>query len=608
MRLPAIEPDSRFRLALLAITVGLVASLGAVVFRGMIAVVHNLAFLGELSFLGDADRHTPAGPWGWGIIFVPVIGGLAVVWLVRRFAPEAKGHGVPEVMDAIYFHHGRIRPAVAAIKACASAITIGTGGAVGREGPIIQIGGSFGSTLGQWIRMPEWQRTTLIASGAAGGIAATFNTPLGGLVFAIELILPETSSRTLIPVALATGAATYVGRWFFGTSPAFDIPALTEPVTRMATADMFAVYLVLGVLLGLAGLLYIRAVYDTEQWLERLIPNEYLRAVLAMGAVGTLMYWFLVTHGQYYVQGVGYATVQDILVGALTDPVFLLLLFVAKLAATSLTLGGGGSGGIFSPSLFLGATLGAAYALLLDALPMGVHLNPAHVAVTGMAGLVGGVTGAVVTAIVMIFEMTRDYSVIVPLMVAVPVAYGVRRSLMKDSIYSFKLSRRGHYLPDSLQTNLFMLRSAADIFHTPFVRTPPESTLSSIRLMPQRGRRPMPHVLLVRDGAIHGVLTAELHKAMRRRGELDVPLIDRAETHFIVVSREDMIFDVIAQLRAADANVALLTEDGKMTEPNDVIGVLTLGHVVQKHNLPRQLLNGDTDAADGRRPPSAEQS
>ena len=174
----------------------------------------------------DANVFTAPSPWGALIILVPVLGAVAVTFLVNNFAPEAKGHGVPEVMDAIYYKGGVIRPVVALVKSLASAIAIGSGSSVGREGPIIQIGSALGSTLGQIIRMPVWQRISLVAAGAGAGIAATFNTPIGGVMFAIELMMPEVSVETFLPVAIATGAATFVGRWFFGDAPAFHVPPL----------------------------------------------------------------------------------------------------------------------------------------------------------------------------------------------------------------------------------------------------------------------------------------------------------------------------------------------------------------------------------------------
>ena len=213
------------RLSLLAVFVGLITGSGAVLFRALIGLIHNIAFLGVLSAQYDASVFTPPSPWGFFIIFVPVMGGMLVTFLITNFAPEARGHGVPEVMDAIYYKEGLIRPVVALIKSLASALSIGTGAAVGREGPIIQIGAALGSSLGQIIPVAPWQRITLVAAGAGAGIAATFNTPIGGVMFAIELMMPELSARTFLPVALATGTATFIGRIFFGIHPAFEIPA-----------------------------------------------------------------------------------------------------------------------------------------------------------------------------------------------------------------------------------------------------------------------------------------------------------------------------------------------------------------------------------------------
>ena len=178
-----------------------------------------------MSFFYDASRFTPPSPWGALVILVPVIGALGVTFIVNNFAPEAKGHGVPEVMDAIYYQRGIIRPIVAVAKSLASALAIGSGAAVGREGPIIQIGSALGSTFGQMIRMSMGQRIILVAAGAGAGIAATFNTPIGGVLFATELMLPEISVNTFLPVAIATGTATFIGRLFFGTQPAFRFPA-----------------------------------------------------------------------------------------------------------------------------------------------------------------------------------------------------------------------------------------------------------------------------------------------------------------------------------------------------------------------------------------------
>ena len=450
------------RLSLLAIVVGVITGFGAVVFRALIGLIHNVAFLGSFSFDYDASVFTPPSPWGAFIIAVPVVGGLIVTFLITKFAPEARGHGVPEVMDAIYYKDGMIRPVVAVIKSLASALSIGTGAAVGREGPIIQIGSAIGSTLGQLVSMAPWQRITLVAAGAGAGIAATFNTPIGGVMFAIELMMPELSARTFLPVALATGAATFIGRIFFGIHPAFDIPNTLLASQASASLDALLLYALLGALIGIAAAAFIRGLSFAEDVFDR-IENPYLRNVVGMLMIGVLIYAFLLGAGHYFVEGVGYSTIQAILTGGISLPALLLLLFVAKLAATSISLGSGASGGIFSPSLFMGATIGGAFGVLVHAIHPIDGFGATTCAIIGMAAMVGGGTGAAMTAVTMIFEMTRDYDLVMPSIVAVALAIGVRRLLSQENIYTIKLVGRGHFVPKALYANMFLVRQARDV-------------------------------------------------------------------------------------------------------------------------------------------------
>ncbi|HKK14167.1 MAG TPA: chloride channel protein [Gammaproteobacteria bacterium] len=586
-----IAEDSPFRFALLAVLVGFVAGLGAVVFRGLIALFHNLFFFGQFSLVYSANAHTPASPWGFWVILVPVVGAILVAFLVKNFAPEAKGHGVPEVMDAIYYQRGVIRPVVALVKSLASSLSIGSGGSVGREGPIIQIGSAFGSTLGQLIRMPEWQRLTLVACGAGGGIAATFNTPIGGMLFAIELILPEVSARTLVPVAIATGGATFVGRTVFGDHPSFDIPALAIPVAHAIPPLAYLAYIALGVMLGLVSVVYIRALYGFEDLFNRMPGNYYTRHVGGMLLVGVMMYLSARHLGHYYVEGIGYSTVQDTLTGALTDPTLMVVLFGMKLLATSITLGSGASGGVFSPSLFMGAVLGAAYAVLVSRIAPGLHLDGPGTAIIGMACVVGAATGAVLTAVVMIFEMTRDYNVIIPVIVAVAFAYGVRSLLLSDNIYTLKLTRRGHYIPASMQTHLYMLRTAIDFINVPLLRVPADADLSVLyrRVVPVR---PVPHVLVTDGNEVHAVLPAPLARLqLRQRAGAGATAVGSLRgSPYVVMKAEDQIFDIVATMRAQNRDVAVITRAGVLESVNDVVGVVTWADIMEHGNLPREML------------------
>ena len=307
------------RLSLLAVFVGLITGAGAVLFRALIGLIHNIAFLGSFAVNYDASLFTSPSPWGAFVILVPVLGGILVTFLITNFAPEARGHGVPEVMDAIYYKEGVIRPIVALIKSLASALSIGTGAAVGREGPIIQIGAALGSTLGQLIHMAPWQRITLVAAGAGAGIAATFNTPIGGVMFAIELLLPELSARTFLPVALATGTATFIGRIFFGVHPAFAIPVSLLTLEQPATLPALLLFALLGCLIGLAATAFIRGLSLAEDLFEH-IKNPYLRNAIGMSMLGILIYTLLRATGHYYIEGVGYSTIQAILTGGLWVP------------------------------------------------------------------------------------------------------------------------------------------------------------------------------------------------------------------------------------------------------------------------------------------------
>jgi CIC family chloride channel protein len=562
------------RLSLLAIVVGLVTGLGAVVFRDLIGLIHNLTFLGVFSFDYEANVFTPPSPWGALIILVPVVGGQIVTFLITKFAPEARGHGVPEVMDAIYYQDGMIRPVVAVIKSIASALSIGTGAAVGREGPIIQIGSAIGSTLGQIVRMAPWQRITLVAAGAGAGIAATFNTPIGGVMFAIELMMPELSARTFLPVALATGTATFIGRIFFGIHPAFAMPTKLLASQSPASLDALLLYALLGALIGIAAAAFIRGLSFAEDVFDR-IRNPYLRNFVGMLIVGVLIYAFLIGAGHYFVEGVGYSTIQAILAGGLDLPALLIILFAAKLAATSISLGAGSSGGIFSPSLFMGATLGAAFGVLVQAIHPMENFGPTTCAVIGMAAMVGGGTGAAMTAVTMIFEMTRDYDLVMPSIVAVALAIGVRRLLSPENIYTIKLVGRGHFIPKALYANMFLVRRARDVMQKDVTLLAADAHFDAF--LRQHGEEHgLRQVVVTRGNHIAGVV--QVNTSLRRGSEQTysgVRLGDVAQRNFTIARESDIMFDVVQRLTHRNAVMAIVVKDRSRGRPSDVVGIIS---------------------------------
>ncbi len=556
-KLPKKAALSPMRFWLLAMLIGLVGGCGAWVFRGMIAFLHNLFFLGKISFFYEANVHTPPGPWGPLIIFVPVIGAIGVTWLVRTFAPEARGHGVPEVMDAIYYSKSVILPVVAVIKSLASALSIGSGGSVGREGPIIQIGSAFGSGVGQWLRIPAWQRTTLIAAGAGAGIAATFNTPLGGILFAAELLLHEVSVWTLVPVAIATASASYVGRFFFGPYPAFAIPELRISYFHLTHPLLLTAYVGLGLMIGLVSVVYIRSIYAFEDFFDEKIRSPYLRHMSGMLLVGILMYVLLRQTGAYQIEGVGYATIQDVLSGTLKSFWLLLLLFALKLFATSLTLGSGASGGVFSPALFLGATLGGAYGIFLQHIFPGITISPAAFAVVGMAGIVGGTTGAAITAMVMIFEMTLDYGVIVPMTITVAIAYGVRKMISNESIYTLKLTRRGHRMPSAMQANIQYMKPARELNHAPIVRLPADMTLPELAItLPSY---PAGACFVAMEGKkIAGLITINAAVQAVHHPRDGTTIAEIASQNYAIISADTSVFEILTKIRLNGTEAFLL--------------------------------------------------
>jgi chloride channel protein, CIC family len=559
---------------IIATIIGLLTGVAAWAFRLLIGLIHNLAFYGHFSVDYDANLHADPSTWGWFVIFVPVIGGVGVIWLIKNFAPEAKGHGVPEVMDAVYHRQGRMRGGVSIVKAFASALTIGTGGSLGREGPIVMICSAFSSTIGQWLKMPMSQRNLMIACGAAGGIAATFNAPLGGIMFAIELLLLSVNRYTVVPVIISAVIAANIGRWLIGPDPAFHI-STTDLVVGADSPLILAIYFPFAALVGLVALLFIRGIYWSEEWFEQLPLGPYQRHMLGMLILGLLFQGMYLYFGHYYVQGVGYATIQDLVTRTLTSPGFILLILGAKMLATMLTIGSGGSGGVFSPSLFLGATLGGAFGYGLVALFPEIGVDPAAFALVGMASMVAATTSAPMTAAIMTYEMTLDYGVVLPVMVGVAVAYAVRHHFSEGDIYTIKLLRRGRNVPQGRYTDLNSHVVIDDIMDTSikFVKADDLITGSDQTCC-----------VINDEGAVIGVI----YSISYRKG-IEFRARDAMVTEFITVQSGMTLRQVFQKIKKHEQSVAMVTTDGSINAKK-VTGVvspfnltLAMAHASQLH-------------------------
>ena len=417
----------------LALLIGVGAGIGAVVFRGLILWFTRL-FTGHLDYSAAGHAGHPAVPWlgMWFILFVPVVGGLLYGPLVDRFAKEARGHGVPEVMYAVSEEGGRIRPQVAVVKSLASALCIGSGGSVGREGPIVQIGSALGSSLGQFVDLSESKLRVLVACGAAGGISATFNAPIAGVFFGLELILRDFETEAFGVVVVSSVVADVIGRAVFGSHPFLALPAF-----QLGSVVDLGFYALLGILAAVIGVTFIRVLYGLEDVLDRVWKApEWLRP----GVGGILLGLLLLAIPQMY--GVGYPVLERAIRGQYVLW-FLLVLLFAKVLATSLTIGIGGSGGVFAPSLFMGAMLGEAFGVVLNHLAPGVAGPAGAYGLVGMGAVFAGAARAPITAVLIIFELTGEYHIILPLMLAVVLATAISKLLSGDSIYTLKLRRRG---------------------------------------------------------------------------------------------------------------------------------------------------------------------
>jgi len=411
-------------LVVLALLVGAASGLGAVAFRWLINGAHTLFFDGLGGYL------TFLGPFR--VVLVPAVGGLIVGPMIYFLAREAKGHGVPEVMYAVALMNGRIRPRVAVIKSLASSICIGSGGSVGREGPIVQIGSALGSTLGQLLHLDPARVRLLVACGAAGGISATFNAPIAGVLFALEVILRQFRTSYFGVVVLASVTASVVGRMAFGNTPAFSVPKYS-----MVSAWELVLYFVLGILAAVLGIAFVRVLYAIEDlWDDWKKIPEWLKPVVGGLLIGLL--------GVFAPQlfGVGYPAMEAALRGE-TAVWLVALLAVLKILATSITIGSGGSGGVFAPSLFIGAMMGSAIGQLANAWFPGWTGHSGGYAMVGMAAVFAAAAHAPMTSILILFEMTNDYAIILPLMTAVVVSTILSQRLQRESIYTLKLLRRG---------------------------------------------------------------------------------------------------------------------------------------------------------------------
>ncbi len=547
-------------LVTLALITGLGAGLGAIAFRWLIGTFTYL-FTGQSDYGAVSRPVHPAFPMlgVWFIVGVPVVGGLLYGPLIDRFAREARGHGVPEVMFAVAEQGGRIRPRVAVIKSLASAICLGSGGSVGREGPIVQIGSALGSAIGQRLKVGESNLRLLVACGAAGGISATFNAPIAGVFFALELILRDFEVRSFGSVVLASVTADVISRAAFGSSSFLPLPPFT-----IVNFGEYPLYALLGLIAALVGLAFVRTLYGMEDLIDRLwTPRpEWARPVVGGLALGLL----LLALPQLY--GVGYAPLEQA-IGGQDSLALLALLLVGKLVATSLTIGIGGSGGVFAPSLYMGGMLGTAFGIVANT------LFPGQVAPAGAYGLVGmgavfaAAAHAPITSVLILFELTGDYQIILPMMTAIAVSAGLSAVVANDTIYTLKLRRRGIDVMRGRSASLMSLLTVQDAMRPVPVPVRTDASLTEVvdRLVVE-GVEALP--VVDEDGVYSGIVTADGVEERMRANMLDATAADLAQ-HVPAVRAGETLDQALERLvtHGAAGLPVLAGDDGR------VIGWLT---------------------------------
>ena len=438
---------------IIAIIIGILAGFAGIGIRALIKEISLISFPGGGTFL----ENVLSSPW-YLIILAPTIGGLIVGPIIYFFAPEAKGHGVPEVMEAILLKGGKIRPIVAVIKAIASAISIGSGGSVGREGPIVQIGSSLGSTIGQFFNVPTKKLKTLVGCGAGAGIAAAFNAPIAGALFAVEIILMDFAVAQFSPIVISTVMATVISHAFQGDFAAFEIKGY-----QLVSPYEIIFYFGLGALTGVGSFLFIKTLYFCEDFFDNKIKRipEYYKPLLGGFFVGIIALLFP------QIMGVGYDSINEALHGNVIWYFALILVFI-KIIATSLTLGSGGSGGIFAPSLFMGAMSGAFFGSFVHNIYPDISASAGAYALVAMGGFVAGTTRAPITAIIIVFELTKDYNIILPLMVTCIISMIVSSKLARESIYTLKLLLRNINIKEGAEINIMESIFVKEVYNTSF--------------------------------------------------------------------------------------------------------------------------------------------
>lgn len=564
-KLKQIRLNEHTIMAVLAMIVGLAGGFGAIGFRYLINFFQTLAYGGK----NDLLELVVNLPWYYRVA-VPVIGGLIVGPLVYFFAREAKGHGVPEVMESIALKGGVIRKRVVVVKTLASAICIASGGSVGREGPIVQIGSAVGSALGQFIKASADRMRILVGCGAAAGIAATFNAPIAGSMFALEVILGDFGLATFSPIVISSVVATAVSRAYLGDTPAFIVP-----VYELVSAWELPMYLFLGLFCALVGITFTKILYRIEDLFDEIKFPDYLKGIIGglILGIGSLVF--------PQILGVGYGAIDMALMQQMAWWLLLILVPV-KILATSITIGSGGSGGIFAPSLFLGAMAGGFFGAVVHQLFPGLTASPGAYSIVGMGAVVSATTHGPLAAILILFEMTGDYKIILPLMLSCIIAAIAAGQLMRDSIYTLKLIRRGVDIKEGKEVNVLKSMRVKEVMN-PNVETITEALpLEQMSEVISKSKFNSFPVLDAKNQLIGILSFNDYNEAIFDEHLKDLVVAkDLATTDLVTVSLDDNLYTALEKISLKDFAVLPVVSEA---DPLRLEGVISRRDIIGAYN------------------------
>lgn len=568
----------------MAMVVGVLGGYGAVAFRWLIRFVQETLFgNGGENFL----EYLLSLPW-YAKLLPPVIGGALVGPLVYFLAREAKGHGVPEVMEAVALKGGVIRKRVVIVKSLASAICIGSGGSVGREGPIVQIGSAIGSSFGQIMGVSVDRMRTLVGCGAAAGIAATFNAPIAGVMFAMEIILGEFGIATFSPIVVASVLSTVISRAHLGNYPAFVVPHYT-----LVSISEIPLYMVLGIIAGLVGVFFTTVLYKSEDLFDNWKIPDYTKAAIGGLMIGTIGIFFP------HIFGVGYDAIGLALLEKLPWVIILSLVFI-KILATSLTIGSGGSGGIFAPSLFIGSMTGGAFGYLVHALFPAATATAGAYSLVGMGAVVAATTHGPMSAIIILFEMTGDYKIILPLMLSCIIASVLASQMKRESIYTLKLIRRGTDIRAGREVNIMKSLRVEDAM-THAVETVAEDTPLKELIQFTLSSKHSSFPVVDKEGFLAGILTFQDFKDVIYEEGLEELVVAKeiSTSKVITVTKNENLDHALKKIGFKNIEQLPVVDE---YNPKKIVGILSRRDIFAAYNkalIDRSLSGGiqkdDTD-------------